>query len=45
MAEDLTKSTEKFTKDFSTSTSVNGLWNGFRQRCIGFIDTTDVDAI
>ena len=39
MEEDLTKFTEKFTKDFFTFTPVNVLWNGFRQRCNESVDT------
>ena len=39
MEEDLTKFTENFTKDFSTSTPVNMLWNCFKQKCSESIDT------
>ena len=39
MEEDLTKFIEKFTKDLSTSTHVNMLWNSFKQKCIESIDT------
>ena len=46
MDEDLTRFTEIFTKDFSTSTPVNKIWNSFKQNCIesnSFKD--DVDSI
>ena len=39
MEENLAKLTEKFTKDIPTSTPVNVLWNGFRERCIESVDT------